>query len=202
MTTCRELFSTPGLEGKELQEKVEDQFPNGACEAVAVSEHSPGPVEDDETLTRFIFAPIHVDGGGVPVSTAFSDAWNSDLSVFREEGASDEELKLAITQVKEIGLAKEPPKPRKLVAVMMAKASQIRAEVVKPTSSKAFRIYDTADAEKPHHASVFVTKDGRTGMSEKQVRRRLFELFAAVQEYRSGFDDVKAVQGPSYPQSD
>lgn len=195
MTTCRELFSTPGLKGKELQERVECQFPNGVCEAEAVSEHSPGPVEDMETLTRLIFAPIHVDTDGLPIPMAFSDAWNSDLSVFREERASDLELDLAITQIKQIGLAKEPPKPRKLVAVSMATASQVRA--VSLNNSRVFRVYDTAEAKKPHHASVFVTKEGRAGMSEKQVRRRLFELFTAVQEYRNGIDEVKAIQAPS-----
>ncbi|MGO9473022.1 MAG: hypothetical protein ACLPWS_06350 [Rhodomicrobium sp.] len=196
MTTCRELFSTPGLEGKELQEKVEEQFPDGVCETVSISPHSQGPVEDSETLMRFVFAPIHVDEKtGAPLPTAFSDAWNSDLSVFREERASDEEIRLAITQVKEIGLAKNPPKPRKLVAIMLAAASQIRAEMVESTVSRAFRVYDTAEPEKPNHASVFVTKTARSkNMGEKKVRRRLFELFVAVQGYRSGIDEVKPAQ--------
>ncbi|WP_127075984.1 hypothetical protein [Rhodomicrobium lacus] len=183
MTSCRELFSTKGLEGKDLQQKVEEQFPNGACEAEAVSECSSGPVDNSETMARLIFSPIHLDERGDIVSSAFSDAWNSDLSVFREEKASREELDYAITKVKEIGLAKVPPRPRELVAVGMAKASVVRAIRTK-SNSNAFRIYDTANANAPDHASVFVTKAGRSEMSEKQVRRRLFEVFVRSKKYR------------------
>jgi hypothetical protein len=173
MTTCRNLFSTPGLEGQALQEKVEEQFPDGACETVKVSDHSPGPVGDNETLTRFVFAPIHVDEKGMPVSTAFSDAWKFDLSVFREELASDAELHLAIAQIKDIGLRKTPPVPRKVVAVMATRAGGIRAETVNPAESQA---------------------SARTAMTPQKVRKRLFDLFITVHAYRSGIDDVKPAQ--------
>jgi hypothetical protein len=99
----------------------------------------------------------------------------------------------AVTQAHNIGLGKDPPKPRKVVAVAMSKAGEIRAEVVKP-DVKAFRVYDTASADKPSHASVFLTKETRAEWSEKRVRRRLAELFIKVEGYRSGIDDVKPGQ--------
>ncbi len=81
---------------------------------------------------------------------------------------------------------------------MDATASKIRAEVVKSTVSRAFRIYDTAESEKPNHASVFITKTARSkNMGEKKVRRCLFELFVAVQGYRSGIDEVKPAKSLS-----
>ena len=100
MTSCRELFTSSGLSGTALQAAVEIQFPNGDCEQVTVSPYSPGPVADEETLTRLVFHPIHIHPTtGAPTSMAFADAWSSDLSVFREDKATDQEIALAIKQM-------------------------------------------------------------------------------------------------------
>ena len=188
MTACIELFSQSGLSGVALQEAVEERFPAGDCEAVSVSDHSPGPVEDQETLVRLVFHPIHVDEKtGVVVSVAFTDAWKSDLSVFRDELARLEEIQLAIEQMKATGLRKTPPRERRVVEARSARVAAVRRDMLSKAQSRAFRVYDTGEKEKPHHASVFLTKAARSELSEKSMRKRLFELFSAIGgKYRDG----------------
>ena len=187
MTACQQLFTASGLTGSALQSAVEAQFPNGECEQVPVSPFSPGPVADGETLTRLIFHPVHTHPHtGVPIAMAFADAWSSDLSVFREERATDAEITLAIEQMKQTGLKKTPLQDRSVIGVMTATTARVRSEVTANDNVRAFRVYDTAEELKPHHASVFLTHAGRTKFTEKVARKRLFEIFAAVSNYRTG----------------
>jgi len=188
VTPCRELFSRSGLSGLALQEAVEKGFPNGECEAVSISEHSPGPVSEAETLVRLVFHPIHVDEStGRILSVAFTDAWRSDLSVFRDERATDTELIFAIDQMKQTGASKTPQQKRYVAAVMLAGTGAVRAQFLQGTSNSVFRVYNTAEAAKPHHASIFLTQAARSSLSEKSIRKRLFELFTtADHHYRGG----------------
>jgi hypothetical protein len=184
---CLELFSKSGLAGIPLQEAVDAKFPNGECEAVSASEHSPCPVDASETLIRLAFHPIHVDPNGRILSVAFTDAWRSDLSVFRDERASDGEIALAIEQMRLTGVSKTPPQDRHVAAAMVASTGTIRAQMVDGTSDRAFRVYDTAEEAKPHHASIFLTRTARSTLTEKSVRKRLYELFSvAAPNYRDG----------------
>ena len=133
------------------------------------------------------FHPIHFDQNGRLLSVAFTDAWRSDLSVFRDERATDAELELAIEEMKLTGASKTPPQNRRVAAAMVASAGAIRAQIVDGTSNEAFRVYDTAEATKPHHASIFLTQTARAKLTEKSVRKRLYELFSiAAPNYRSG----------------
>jgi hypothetical protein len=178
MTDCASLFSTSNLVGAALQQAVEDRFPDGECERVSVSRFSPGPVTDDETLERLVFAPIHIDPAtGRPTSQTFADAWSSDLSVFRQERATREEVALATEQMKARGLRKTPPEMREVRGSMVARTEVIRAFLVSAAEVRAFRVYDTAEEETPHHASVFLTCFGRANMSQKVVKKRLYEIF-------------------------
>ena len=192
MNPCLDLFSKSGLAGIPLQEAVEAKFPNGECEAVAVSEYSPCPVHASETLVRLAFHPIHVDQSGRVLSVAFTDAWRSDLSVFRDERATDAEIALAIEQMKLTGAKKTPPQNRNVAAAMVASAGTIRAQVVDGANDQAFRVYDTGDEAKPHHASIFLTQTARSKLTEKSVRKRLYELFVTVPKYRYSVTNASA----------
>lgn len=48
-----------------------DHFPDCACEQGSVSEHSPGPVDDDEVLVRTLFQDNVVDADGCPKPSYF-----------------------------------------------------------------------------------------------------------------------------------
>ena len=178
MSDCCSLFCDLGLVGAALQKVAEERFPDGECERVSVSRFSPGPVTDDETLERLVFHPIHIDPGtGRPTLQIFTDAWTSDLSVFRQERATREEIALAVQQMKERGLKKRPPEEREVRGRMVARTEVVRAALVPNTESRAFRVYDTAEERKPHHASVFLTCLGREKISQKAVKKRLYEIF-------------------------
>ena len=93
---------------------------------------------------------------------------------------------VAIEQMKLTGANKTPRQNRHVAAAMVAVASAIRTQMVDGTSNRAFRVYDTADEMKPHHASVFLTQTARSKLTEKSVRKRLYELFAVTAlKYRS-----------------
>lgn len=178
MTDCGSLFSDSGLAGAALQKVVEERFPNGECERVSVSRFSPGPVTDDEILERLVFHPIHIDQAtGRPNSQTFADACTSDLSVFRRERATQEEVALAVQQMMARGRQKVPPQDRELRGRMVARTEVVRSALVPSTDARAFRVYDTAEEQKPHHASVFLTCLGRERMSQKAVKKRLYETF-------------------------
>ena len=178
MTDCSSLFSNSNLAGAALEQAVEERFPNGECECVSVSPFSPGPVADGETLERLVFHPIHIDQAtGRPTSQVFTDVWTSDLSVFRQERAAKEEVALAVEQMIARGLRKVPPEERQVRGRMVARTATVRALLLPSSDARAFRVYDTAEEPKPHHASVFLTCLGRRRMSQKVVKKRLYEIF-------------------------
>ena len=185
---CRAVFGS-GATGKDLQDAIHASFPEGECEECSISEHSHGPVADDEILTKLIVDPIHIDKGVVSPA-AFTDAYSLDLSLFREELATDKEIQLAIDQIKNTGWGKESPQSRSIVAVMHASAESIRALRLDNPSGPMCRIYDTGEADKPAHASVFTPTRARTNKSDQRaIRRALLNAFGtakAMPNYRSG----------------
>ena len=102
---------------------------------------------------------------------------------------------VAIEQMKLTGANKTPRQNRLVAAAMVAVASAIRTQMVDGTSNRAFRVYDTADGAKPHHASVFLTQTARSKLSEKSVRKRLYELFSiAAPKYISNGTTTNTAQ--------
>jgi hypothetical protein len=152
MTECRDLYSQCLRDGCDFGVAADERFPDGRCERASVSEHSPGPVHPNEKLTRLVIHPIHMDNEK-PVSMVFTDAWNSDLSLFREKRATDMEIELALEENYATGRRKVPPQNRSFVGVMHARAFAIRRAVLDNGPMRAFRVYDTAQQTKPHHAS-------------------------------------------------
>lgn len=178
--TCSFLFEQSCLKATGLQDEVFKQFPNCECEKEQVSSFSPGPVQDDELLTKLIIHPIHYQSEtGEIHPLAFNDATTLDLSLFREEAATDEEIQLAIDEIKATGQSKDPVQNRIVQLVMQARAADIRAEFFQDPSERMFAVYDTAVPDKPAHASVFTPPSARKGARQRQARRRLLEIFSA-----------------------
>jgi hypothetical protein len=114
MTECRDLYSQCLRNGRDFGAAADEHFPDGRCEHVSVSEHSPGPVHHNERRTRLVIHPIHMDSGK-PVAVVFNDAWNSDLSLFRERKATDAEITLALKENHATGQQKVPHKTDRLL---------------------------------------------------------------------------------------
>ena len=176
--TCQELFSDEGLAGASLQDAVHLHYPAGECQSVSVSKFSSGFVDDGETLTRLIIHPIHVENGTV-TPLAFNDATTLDLSVFREEQATDSEIQLAIDEIRALGETKVPPQNRIVEMVMQASATAVRSALfVVNEVEYPFRVYDTGTEDKPAHASVFTPSVARKGSGQRQARKVLWRLFS------------------------
>jgi hypothetical protein len=191
MTECRDLYSACLQDGRNFGVAADEAFPDGRCERVAISQHSPGPVRPCEQLTRLVIHPIHIGNDGKPVAVIFNDAWNNDLSLFRETKATDEEIALALTEIRATGQKRNHPQDRSFVGVMYARAHAVRGADFDNGPKPAFRVYDTGEQNKPHHASVFMSKAGREQLTVKKVRKKLWEIFgqALAEEaltYRGG----------------
>lgn len=173
---CRAIFNS-AMSGSSLQDEVYETFSNGECEQCSVSEHSPGPVENDEILTKLIVDPIHFDNGIVSPA-AFTDAYTLDLSLFRENYAGDAELQLAINQIKATGQKKDPIQKRQIVAVMHASAAAVRQLQLEEPNERMCLVYDTAEADKPAHASIFTPSRARKSKKDQRaIRRALLDVF-------------------------
>ncbi len=178
--TCQSIFTDPLLQGPALQDAVHANFPDGDCEHVSISPHSPGPVDDAELLTRLVVHPIHYDRGIVS-PMAFQDATTIDLSVFREAIATDAEIQLSIDEIRALGETRVPPQERLISLVMQASAKDVRAAKFESDGGWMCRVYDTAVLEKPAHASVFTPTVARKGSAQRQVRKELLRIFGAKQ---------------------
>jgi len=188
MNACRDLYSACVNDGRDFGVAVDEAFPAGECELTPVSEFSPGCVHTLEKLTRLIIHPIHVNNG-VPVSIVFNDAWSSDLSLFREARATDTEIQVALAENRATGKARS--QDRSFFGVMHALADAIRRATFDGFTEPVFRVYDTAEANKPHHASVFMTRAAKNALTDKKVRKKLWETFGSkmaedARTYRGG----------------
>ena len=66
---CPELFASL-VNASDNARQIDRLAPECGCEAESVSPFSPGPVADDEILSRLIFSPIHYD----PVTQRIKEA--------------------------------------------------------------------------------------------------------------------------------
>ncbi|MDF2494574.1 hypothetical protein [Sphingomonas sp.] len=177
--SCAIIFGELCLRGAGLQDAVYAAYSKGECEAESISGHSPGRVEDNELLTKFIVDPIHLDPvTGVISPLAFQDATTIDLSLFREALAQDSELQAAINAIKATGASKLPPQERGIQLVMQTSAGDLRSLVFEDGSERMCMVYDTALPDKPAHASVFTPSVARKGAKQREVRRKLLALFS------------------------
>lgn len=91
--TCRDFFAWNAGNSdlvKELQKHSSDAL---SWEANTASDHSPGPVEQDETLFRQIVQPLHIDMETRTLRpNAFNDVANKGLSVDRAKHSSVAEI--------------------------------------------------------------------------------------------------------------
>ena len=178
--SCRKIFEGSCLIGQQLQNEVYVHYPTGECEKCGVSSYSPGRVEDGELLTRLIVQPIHWDEGKIH-PLAFQEATTLELSVFREERATDGEIQTAINEIKATGETKVIPEQRLVAVVMQALAGDVRESVFPDELDRMCFVYDTATPTKPSHASIFTPSKARKGSPQRAVRRALLELFSKRQ---------------------
>jgi len=191
---CRATFTLLDR-GEHFQRRallLDQTHPECVCQTQSVSEYSTGPIDGDEILVRILVAPQHMDRKGGPKAGALTDAERSGLSLFREEQATDAEIRKVAEGLVERARAANLGKPEKagVFGALRMKCSVIRCLKIEQDPAPPYCVYDTALKETPSHAETFQRVAGAPLELCDERRRALFNLvkadFVPVALFRSG----------------
>lgn len=162
------------------------------CPAEAFSRDpgvSPGPVENDETLCRGAFDPMHYDRKGVKIQPSVlrkRDLAQGQLSVYRESDRVSFSHDQVTDQIRRTG-----PSDQVLKQILSARASDVRAVRSPGVDGRSVCVRDDCDCDasgNKHHAhahialceSAFPMPVDLETEAFKQVHRDLVTLFKRV----------------------
>lgn len=176
---CRDFFAI-NVENGDVAKKLQDNSSAVQWEQLSASDHSPGPVRNDEVLYRQILHPIHVDLVSKTLKpTAFNDVSDKGMSVERLTYKSLE----AIRQSGRDRAAAQRNNPknadRQLFAVAELHSVEIRSIVV-DGGKRGLAVYDTAQYDNAAHADVCQIVKGR--QSGRSVRSQLIDAVKSLLE--------------------
>jgi hypothetical protein len=187
---CRSIFRD-APDAPERVPGINAAAPNCECEKFSVSEHSPGRVEDAETLTRFVFYRDHLDKTGKYAKPSlFSHACTNGCSIQREVLATPGELSSFVDQF----IADKARNPKvSWFGVLTSNCGAVRGlrSPSQPTE-RAAAVYDTALPNNAAHAEIFKTQHIIPEADELELKRNLLmAVFAGgkltgAQTYRDG----------------
>lgn len=157
--------------------------PLGDCQSVKVGRTSPGPIDDDEVLARFVFAPAHTSTQTGDIDeTVVLDAFKFGASVNRVQIDWEQALPVlhrrgeALAEHIRNGSAERPPQPdRQYLGVFRFVAHDVRAVSVDAVPARV-RLYDTSLPDDPLHGDVVANNLGLSKVDKKELRVRLFLL--------------------------
>lgn len=129
---------------------IADVASNCGCEKYRMSEYSPGPVADAETIVRMVCVPMHVHRKKPELlPNFFSHAFSKGMSAQRLDSATDFELADWVNQFLGGGA------DRVWLGFVHAPCSDIRrAQTDTTNGSRLFCVYDAALKENPAHVEV------------------------------------------------
>jgi hypothetical protein len=188
---CQATFAA--LESEEYKERarrLDEQEPGCRCQLVQVSKHSPGQVENTEVLVRILVAPQHMRRKtGRPRSAALTDAERGGLSVFREERATDAEIRKVAEDLVFSARARQG-KGAGVFGVLKMECVKVRNFCRDTEKEPCYCVYDSALERLPSHAEAFQRIAGVEDAIREDRRNTLFELikagFVPVDEFRDG----------------
>jgi hypothetical protein len=123
--------------------------PMCGCEKYRTSRYSPGIIENDEKLTRFVFSPVHVSkktGGVLPA--LFNQVHTSGCSVQRDSIADDSEIAAFVSTF--LGAGGD----RVWMGVVSAECQEVRGIRIENKGERALCVFDTAEKNNPAHGEV------------------------------------------------
>lgn len=177
--TCRDFF-TENAENSDRC-KLLQQLPMEVIlsfESESASEHSPGPVADDEHLWRQIINPTHFDAAANQLKvTAFSDVSDKGGSVNR--GYADYDMLYAAAQERIAELnRKKPEMNAELVGLVRLECAAVRSITTDINSPglpiRGFIVVDTALEGNESHADICQILSQRA--QSRSVRSKLVDL--------------------------
>jgi hypothetical protein len=151
-------------------------FSGCECESVKVSPHSPGQVQNDEILVRFILVKAQLDDEGRPTPMAFTDVETIGLSVNRLSHTNTEEMKRKVHLKLEND--RREGKDRDFMGVIKVLCGDVRG-LVCDQKFRTFCVYDTANIDDISQADICQEGRSQEGRSKaSQWRRRLKTIFS------------------------
>lgn len=158
-------------EDKARVSAVNSACPDCLCEKYRTSRYSPGPVSNAETLTRFVFSPVHVGKTGNIKPSVFSHVFTVGCSVQRESIVSEREL----TQFAKKYLENIPT--HSWHGVLTGNCEPLREYSLENTGQRALCIYDTAEKDNPAHSEIHCSQYVVDEADKVELRAKLFEVF-------------------------
>ncbi len=189
---CRATFQDmePPFVDKRRAQHLDQQHPLCACQPHCVSEHSTGPVLDAEVLIRILISPQHMHRKRAePMPASISSAELSGLSVFREDQATDTQIRRVaedlVTLARQNGNAKAG-----VFGVLRFSCDAPRYLVIPLEDQPGYGVYDTGLKDNPSHSEIFQRVNGVAENIKLGRRTALFALikqtFLSVADFRSG----------------
>lgn len=159
---CREALSSESGRVNRINECSEQIC---GCEAYSVSDHSPGCVDDDETLHYLVPTPEGRTENGFLSPTFLISVDTDGLSVLRHR-AQDNEFEVTVAELR----PRWQDKSRSLEGIMSFKASAVRYL----DGHRLCCVYDTGMPEKPNHADLMAPSLEKLfpGSSKTEIKKR------------------------------
>jgi hypothetical protein len=154
---------------------IDSVAPDCACERVRVSRHSPGVVGNGESLSRFVFDPIHIDKKGRIKPTLFSHVHNAGCSIQRESIASNVEIKNFVVQFLRGDIR------RKWVGVVSGDCGDVRNIVIDGCLGRIVCVLDTGNRDNAAHAEMCKTRHSVEEADRLELHRKLLLAFGGGQ---------------------
>lgn len=156
---------------------------NGVLQMEKVSEHSPGPVTNDELLARSLDYPSKFTALGGLNEELFQDAFSHGASAQRlprgwGAHAVDVHSRFeARAKARREGTDGRAPNPDNLyIGAFHIVAGDLRACKLDSETASRVRVYDAGDAADTLHAEVIVDETGLNKPQKKELRVRLMTL--------------------------
>jgi hypothetical protein len=187
---CQEFFRLHAQNGNvcvELQQLTEAT--QVEWESQSASSHSPGAVDNSETLFRQVMSPLHFDEeSGEFKASLFSDVKNKGLSVNRAAHTTIALLNAELEKkVEKANGNPNRPEDRYPWGLLPFVSSKLRSVYVNETNGNKRRglgVYDTATSNDQSHADVCQLVE--EGAQARSVRKTLLDLANAWVKSRSG----------------
>lgn len=162
-TQCAAAFNAAPV--SERAAKLDEAFPNCACESWALTEAGGSGIGDHELIARVLTAPNDVDEETETIVTAkLTQMYAMGMSVIRQGASSDEIANTAQF------LIDNNAGPVSLYGAAVISASQLRSYVTEEDMGRWFGVYATDDRGKTHHGDIFGTKASK-GQQQKRRHR-------------------------------
>lgn len=165
---------------EECKSKAEELAKTGKgidWESLQASEHSPGPVQNEEHVARLVVNPIHIDpSDGSLKPSLMSDVKDKGGSVQRLAHLDERKMvEEAAQRMRERNMTSDANRHRSVHGTVTLSVEEIR-RITTHNGYRAFGVYDTARADDQAHADILMLTMNTKSQEARSARQQLFVL--------------------------